>query len=100
MKLLFDAHAFIWWDENPDKLGAHARAACFDIANELLLSAASVWEMQLKVMLSKLRLQKPLPQLISAQLQKNAIRILPLNIDHLLHPDSLPPITKTLLIVC
>jgi PIN domain nuclease of toxin-antitoxin system len=50
MKLLFDSHAFIWWDENPAHLGAAARAACFDQKNDLVLSVASVWEMQIKVM--------------------------------------------------
>ena len=28
MKLLLDTHAFIWWDENPARVGAAARAAC------------------------------------------------------------------------
>ncbi len=44
MKLLLDSHALIWWDENPTRLGPDTNRACFDPANELILSAASVWE--------------------------------------------------------
>ncbi len=42
MKLLLDTHAFIWWDENPSRLGPAANRACFDPANALILSVASV----------------------------------------------------------
>jgi PIN domain nuclease of toxin-antitoxin system len=28
MTVLLDTHALIWWDEDPEKLGAQARAAC------------------------------------------------------------------------
>lgn len=90
MKLLLDSHAFIWWDENPARLGATASAACFDPANELILSAASAWEMQIKVMLGKLVLRKPLGQVISDQVQQNGLTILPVNLDHILRLDSLP----------
>jgi PIN domain nuclease of toxin-antitoxin system len=54
MNLLLDTHAFIWWDDDPKRLGAAAQAACFGPANHLFLSAASAWEMQIKIMLGKL----------------------------------------------
>lgn len=44
MTVLLDTHAFIWWDENPQKLGAKALAACQDPTNQLVLSVASIWE--------------------------------------------------------
>jgi hypothetical protein len=47
MKLLLDTHAFLGWDAAPARLSAAARQACLDPANELLLSAASVWEVQI-----------------------------------------------------
>jgi PIN domain nuclease of toxin-antitoxin system len=47
MKLLLDTHAFIWWDSEPGNLSAHALALCQDPANTLMLSVASVWEMQI-----------------------------------------------------
>ncbi len=90
MKLLLDTHAFIWWDEDPSRLGRAAHAACFDPTNELVLSAASVWEMQLKVMLGKLSLRKPLSQLIADQIQRNGLEILAINLEHILRLDTLP----------
>ncbi len=60
MKLLLDTHSFIWWDDNPARSGSAARAACLDPNNDLVLSTASIWEMQLKRMVGKLTLRKPL----------------------------------------
>lgn len=90
MKLLLDTHAFIWWDGAPSELGPQARAACFDPVNELLLSVASVWEMQIKVMLGKLTLRKPLRQLISDQVQQNGLGVVAVSLEHVLRLDSLP----------
>lgn len=75
MKLLLDAHAFIWWDENPGRLGPAAHAACFDSNNQLILSVASLWEIQLKVMLGKLTLRKPLREVVADQIQRNGVQI-------------------------
>jgi len=51
MKLLLDTHIFIWWVDQPEKLSLAALSALEDEANELLLSVASVWEMQIKIQL-------------------------------------------------
>ena len=56
MKVLLDTHAFIWWDSDPTKLSPQARAACQDRSNLVLLSVASVWEMQIKLQLGTLHL--------------------------------------------
>ena len=56
MKIIFDTHAFIWWDSNLTRLSDHA----LRLSHTLILSAASVWEMQIKLQLGKLRLQLPL----------------------------------------
>ena len=90
MKLLLDTHAFIWWDENPSKLGAAARLACSDPNNELVLSTASVWEIQLKQMVGKLALAKPLQRLLEDQTRENGLEISPVQVEHILHLDALP----------
>jgi len=94
MKLLLDSHAFIWWDENPSRLGPAANRACFDPANELVLSVASVWEIQIKVMLGKLGLRKPLRQMLADQVVQNGLEVLPVNLEHALRLDSLPSLHK------
>ena len=63
MRLLLDTHIFIWWADQSEKLSPTALSALEDEANELLLSVASVWEMQIKIQLGKLKLSLPLKEL-------------------------------------
>jgi PIN domain nuclease of toxin-antitoxin system len=90
MKLLLDTHTFIWWDSSPQKLSPKALALCQNPENTLLLSIASIWEMQIKLQLGKLSLNLPLPELIETQQQTNNIELLPINLIHVLTLDSLP----------
>ncbi len=46
--LLLDTHAYVWAVTAPDRLSDRARAAIVDAGNQLLVSAASVWEMAIK----------------------------------------------------
>ena len=90
MKLLFDTQAFIWWDSNPGKLSAPALAACLDPSNTLLLSTASIWEMQIKLQLGKLQLKLPLAEIIAGQRQTNFVEVLPIILAHVLDLSELP----------
>ena len=90
MKRLLDTHAFLWADGEPAKLSATAKAACEDPAHVLLLSVVSVWEMQLKIILGKLAVRAPLRQIIQDWIRQSRLEILPLNLEHVLHLDSLP----------
>src|SRR5262245_6139483 len=84
MRILLDTHIFIWWDSEPRKLPAQAKSLCEDSANTLVLSVASIWEMQIKQELGKLALRLPLTELIAEQQTANAIEILPVNVGHVL----------------
>ncbi|MDO9303603.1 MAG: type II toxin-antitoxin system VapC family toxin [Anaerolineales bacterium] len=55
----------------------------------LLLSVASIWEMQIKSQLGKLQLRMPLPELIREQ-QGNGLEVLPVEPSHIFALDSLP----------
>ena len=90
MKLLLDTHAFIWWASEPEKLSSAALAACQGESNILLLSAASVWEMQIKIQLGKLKLINALRSLIESQRKTNNLQILPVELSHVLELDALP----------
>ncbi len=57
MNLLLDTHVFLWLQTEPDRLGEHLRLV-EDRRNELLVSAASSWEIAIKYQLGKL----PLPE--------------------------------------
>ncbi len=85
MKLLLDAHTFIWWDSDPSKLSPQILALCHDPANILLLSVASVWEMQIKARLGgKLMVAHPLADLITQQQQTNYLEVLEVTLAHVL----------------
>ena len=89
MKLLLDTHTFVWVDSEPEKLSKRVQDLCIDSENELLLSVASIWEMQIKNQLGKLQLKIPLPEMIRQQ-QENGIEILPVEPAHIFALDSLP----------
>jgi len=54
MKLLLDTHALLWWLVDSTELSPAARSAIADARNEVLVSAASAWEMATKHRLGKL----------------------------------------------
>ena len=63
-RLLLDTEALIWWDANDARLGGHARALIQDAA-EVYVSAASVWEVVIKVALGKLRTTRRVAQAVA-----------------------------------
>ncbi|MBE9224687.1 type II toxin-antitoxin system VapC family toxin [Phormidium sp. LEGE 05292] len=73
MKLLFDTHTFIWWDSQPNNLSQTALTLLQDRSNILLLSVISIWEMQIKLQLGKLTLNRSLLEIIENQQQTNQI---------------------------
>jgi PIN domain nuclease of toxin-antitoxin system len=46
--LLLDAHAVYWWISDDPTLSTEARAAIADPLNDVLVSAASIWELAIK----------------------------------------------------
>ncbi len=45
---MLDAHAVLWWLANDPQLSDQARRAIADPANDILVSAASIWEIEVK----------------------------------------------------
>jgi PIN domain nuclease of toxin-antitoxin system len=56
MRLLLDTHALVWWWTDDPRLSAGARKAIRRESNEILVSAASAWELSTKQRLGKLGL--------------------------------------------
>lgn len=54
MILLLDAHTVLWWLSNDPELSKDAHAAIADGQNDALVSAATVWEIEIKRSLGKL----------------------------------------------
>jgi len=92
MKILLDTHCFIWWDSEPDKLSARALALCEDPANELTLSVASLWEVQIKESLGKITLSAPIRQLVAGQQNSNGMVVMPVHAHHVYEIAALPKV--------
>ena len=91
MRLLLDTHVFIWWANEPERLSPKVLSLCEDAENTLILSVASVWEMQIKIQLGKLKIDLSMPDLIRSQQQTNNMQILPIELGHVLELQNLPP---------
>ncbi len=91
MKLLLDTNVFIWLVSEVPKVTPKALDACEDSANEILLSTASVWEMQIKHQAGRLDLEMPLRDLVAEQRRTRNLQILPINLDHIYELAELEP---------
>ena len=92
MNLLLDTHTFMWLDSNSAKLSPAARMAIADPANQVWFSVASIWEIQIKLSINKLQLQRPLEEILRHQ--KANIEELVMTSSHVLGLRQLPPIHK------
>ena len=93
MRVLLDTHAFLWLDAAPEKLSATAQEVFQDLDNEIYLSIASIWEIQIKAQLRRgIALRVPLPELIRAQQAANGIRLLSMAPAHIFALENLPPL--------
>jgi PIN domain nuclease of toxin-antitoxin system len=94
MNVLLDTHVFLWWDSLPEKLPAAYRQICEDPDTQLYLSMASVWEMQIKIQLGKLKLKQSLAEIIPEQQAINKLQIIPIEFRHILSLSDLPDAHK------
>jgi PIN domain nuclease of toxin-antitoxin system len=93
MKLLLDTYLLLWAAGDSDRLGAEARALISAPENELLFSAASMWEIAIKSGLGREDFQVN-TRLLRRGLLDNGYRELPIGSEHAVAIDSLPPLHK------
>lgn len=93
MKLLLDTHLLLWAAGQPDRLSATAAKLIDNAENELLFSAASLWEVAIKRGLGRHDFQVD-PRLLRRGLLDNGYGELPIMSDHVVAIDSLPAIHK------
>jgi PIN domain nuclease of toxin-antitoxin system len=93
MKLLLDTHLLLWAAGAPNRLSAAAIKLIKAPANELLFSAASIWEVAIKRELGRSDFQAD-PRLLRRGLLDNGYIELPILSDHVVTLDALPPIHK------
>ena len=54
MRLLIDTHVLIWWTNDLAKLPQHVQDRMVDTTNQVFVSAATAWEIAIKVRSGKL----------------------------------------------
>jgi len=86
VRVLIDTHVFLWWDRQLRRLSRPLQAALADEANDIFVSAASVWELAIKRASGKIRFDRPIVEAVS----ELGFEILPVNGLHAEHAGDLP----------
>lgn len=87
MRLLLDTHALLWWLTDDQALGERAREQVADAANEVVVSAASMWEIAIKQRLGKIDAEIAE---IEREIARQGMIRLGIEADHVIELSSLP----------
>ena len=94
MNVLLDSHVLIWLDSDSKRLSQTAIGYLSDPNKRLLLSAASVWEIAIKIQLGKLQLTDSLENVLHQQAALNTIGPLDIAFTHAIQVGRLPQVHK------
>ncbi|OJX38409.1 MAG: twitching motility protein PilT [Chloroflexi bacterium 44-23] len=90
MRALLDTHTFLWWNMNDPQLSTMVKEIISDGSNEIYLSAASVWEIAIKVGKGRLLLPEEPGPYIASRMKSNHFSALPIQISHTVKVYNLP----------
>lgn len=91
MRLLLDTHVLLWWLADDRKLSKDARAMIANANHQVLVSAASVWEVTIKTSLRRIEIE--LDDLEDAIL-KSGFAPLPIAVQHAIRVGRLPNVHR------
>ncbi len=90
MRLLLDTHAFIWWFAGSRQLSRSVRRTIADEENDVLISAATAWEIATKYRLGKLPSAEMLALDISGAIASQDFEELPITVEDAARAGALP----------
>lgn len=90
MKLLLDSHAVIWWVDQHGLLSPTAHDAISDPGNELFVSAATIWEIGIKVGIGKLKFSLPYRNWMNQAIAELRATTLPISVEYADTQSNLP----------
>jgi PIN domain nuclease of toxin-antitoxin system len=93
LNLLLDTHLLLWAASEPERLSSKARTLLLDPSNQLLFSAASLWEISIKNGLERADFKVD-PRRLWRMLLVNGYRELPVSSEHTIAVNELPPLHK------
>jgi PIN domain nuclease of toxin-antitoxin system len=79
-----------WYIEGDRQLSGTAQTVIQDAGNEVLVSAASYWEIAIKVSLGKWTLNRPFEEFVDLGLNRYGFRLLPIQPRHAARVATLP----------
>jgi PIN domain nuclease of toxin-antitoxin system len=91
VRILLDTHVFLWLQTEPERLGSRLELID-ERRNDLLLSAASSWEIAIKHGIGRLRLPKPPELYVPDRMRAIGAQPFPVEHSHALAVASLPPL--------
>jgi len=89
-RLLLDTHCWLWLQAEPERFSPEVLRDLGDPGIELLLSAASAWEIAIKYALGKLPLPEPPSSYVPSRLERSGTTELLISHRHALRVASLP----------
>jgi len=93
VRLLLDTHAFLSWNRTGGSdLSDLVRSLIKDPRNEVLLSAASAWEIAIKVSRGRLMLPGPAERWVPERVRRHGFVVLPIQLEHAVRVATLPRI--------
>lgn len=93
MRLLLDTHVFLWLLAEPERLGKQLDLL-EDPSNQLLLSAASSWEIAIKAQIGRLDLPDDPRRYVPDRMRAIGVDPLPVEHNHALAVCDLPPLHR------
>ncbi len=90
MQLLLDTHTFLWWVIDDERLSQAARRAIADDENDVLISAASAWEITTKHRIGKLPAAEALADDIVGKIALEGFGELSISVDDAARAGALP----------
>ncbi|OLT03126.1 twitching motility protein PilT [Pseudonocardia sp. CNS-004] len=90
MRYLLDTHVWLWLQTEPERVSDDVRDRLGDGSAQLLLSAASSWEIAIKHALGKLPLPEPPKTYVPSRMRHDSVDGLPVTHTHALHVATLP----------
>ena len=94
MRLLIDSQVFVWLDIGSPKLPARVKRHLEHTENEIFLSLASIWELQIKESIGKLSMRRSITDLVEAHCAQNGLSVLPIQLSHIAATARLPDLHR------
>jgi PIN domain nuclease of toxin-antitoxin system len=90
IRLLLDTHTLLWWLFDDPKLSAAVRSAIASPGNEIVVSAASAWEIATKQRLGRLPEAGDVAARLPHYLRRARFAVLNISLEHAMAAGALP----------